>query len=162
MRMRACFKLKSQIPDCSLFYNVYLDMIFYPVYCNSFRYQNLSQPQHVLLLWWSGTVATMLRPLKSEFRKYISLRINIASSIGTLTYRTDISFIFKPDFNTQCRTCLTLGAYRNLLLFRCENIFVRTKKTYENILREYNFTTNIFLCWLVPCYTQGLPQLLLR
>ena len=47
-----------------------------PAYYNSFRYWKLSQRQNVLLLWWSGTVATMLRPLKSEVREYISLRLN--------------------------------------------------------------------------------------
>ena len=34
-------------------------------YYNNFRYWKLSQCQHVLLLWWSSTVATILRPLKS-------------------------------------------------------------------------------------------------
>ena len=47
-----------------------------PTYYINFRYQKLSQPQHVLLLWRSGTVATVLRPLKSVVRKYISPRIN--------------------------------------------------------------------------------------
>ena len=39
-------------------------------------YQKLSRRQHILLLWCSDTVATMLRPLKSVIRKYISPRIN--------------------------------------------------------------------------------------
>ena len=34
-----------------------------------------TQCQYVLLLWWSGTVATVLRSLKSVVRKYVSLRI---------------------------------------------------------------------------------------
>ena len=42
----------------------------------SFGYQKLSQRQYVLLLWWSGTVATVLRPFKSVVRKCISPRIN--------------------------------------------------------------------------------------
>ena len=33
------------------------------------------------------------------------------------------------------------------------------QKTYENILREYNFTTN--QNWLAPCYTPALPEMLL-
>ena len=37
----------------------------------------------------------------------------------------------------------------------------RTKKTYEKILRKYNFTMRIFPHWLAPCYTQAFPQLLL-
>ena len=37
--------------------------------------QKLSKPLHVLLLWWSGTVVTTLRSLKSGIREYISPRI---------------------------------------------------------------------------------------
>ena len=47
-----------------------------PAYCNSLGYRKLSQRLHVLLLWWSGTVVTALRSLKSGVREYISPRIN--------------------------------------------------------------------------------------
>ena len=57
-----------------------------PTYYINFRYQKLSQPQHVLLLWRSGTVATVLRPLKSVVRKYISLRINFCLYMHTYVY----------------------------------------------------------------------------
>ena len=39
------------------------------------------------------------------------------------------------------------GRYRNSLYFCC-NKKIRTKKTYENILSEYNFTTRNFPRWL--------------
>ena len=42
----------------------------------SFRYRKLSHRQYVLLHWWSGTLVTMLRPLKSVVRKYTNPRIN--------------------------------------------------------------------------------------
>ena len=44
-----------------------------PVYYNSLGYPKLSQR---LLLWWSRTVVTTLRSLKSGIREYISPRIN--------------------------------------------------------------------------------------
>ena len=60
----------------TLFYNVFSDMILYiSAYYKHFGYQKLSQHQYVLLLWWSGTVATVLRSLKSVVRKYVSPRI---------------------------------------------------------------------------------------
>ena len=62
--------------------HIVLQMYFWtwfsiPAYYNSFGYWKLSQHQCVLSLWWSSTVATMLRPLKSVVQKYISPRINL-------------------------------------------------------------------------------------
>ena len=52
-------------------------------YFKSLRYWNLSQRLHVLLLWRSGTVVTVLRPLKSGVQEYISPRINFCFYTGT-------------------------------------------------------------------------------
>ena len=43
-----------------------------PAYYNSLGYWKLSKCLHVLLLWWSGTVVTVLWSLKSWTREYIS------------------------------------------------------------------------------------------
>ena len=61
-------------------YNVFSTWFSTLAYYNIFGYRKLSQHYHVLLLWWSGTVSTMLRPLKSAVWNYIIPRINFASS----------------------------------------------------------------------------------
>ena len=90
-----CSFLEEVEKSCSLFYNVFLEMISIPTYCNSFGYQKLSQHQHFLLLWWSGTA---LRPLKSGIQKHISPRINFCLAKGVDSDSSD-SGMFQPPLH---------------------------------------------------------------
>ena len=57
-------------------FTMYFQTYFFFPHVLHLRYWKLSQRLHVLLLWWSGTVVTALRPLKSGVWEYISPRIN--------------------------------------------------------------------------------------
>ena len=50
--------------------------MYFRTWFSTIEYRKLSQCLHVLFLWWSGTVVTVLRSLKSGIREYISPRIN--------------------------------------------------------------------------------------
>ena len=90
----------------TLFYNVFSDMILYiSAYYKSFSYQKLSQRQYVLLLWWSGTVATVLRSLKSVVRKYVSPRIIFCLYHPDLSSLDQCTFIILDVLSVQPGCC---------------------------------------------------------
>ena len=90
----------------TLFYNVFSDMILYiSAYYKSFSYQKLSQRQYVLLLWWSGTVATVLRSLKSVVRKYVSPRIIFCLYHPDLSSLDQYTFIILNVLSVQPGCC---------------------------------------------------------
>ena len=71
-----------------------------------FRVSKLFQHQYVLLLWWSATVATVLRPLKSVVWKYISPRINFCLYIVCFDWPS-----FYQDSQYGMKTVLVTNMY---------------------------------------------------
>ena len=76
-RQQLVFPFEGCGENACVVFTMYIWMWFsIPAYCNIFRYRKLSQRYYFLLLWRSGKVATVLRPLKSAVWNYISPKIN--------------------------------------------------------------------------------------
>ena len=136
---------RMQIKSYMLFLQCIWTWFSIPAYYNIFGYEKLSQRKHVLLLWWSGTVATVLKSLKSVVRN-ISLRTNICLySCATIKFILMPFWILetgKPFLFLMQLLCLFLGKSNYIRLqFHYNSVRWKLKKMIHSSLQAQTTTS---------------------